>query len=157
MASRFYGLENIIRSKYDWIPSLCFWLVGPLLLEIVGYSWPLHHLTKTALLLGPFYLFLNLFHAIIVRLPAELEVVRLPRMLRRLSVCCAYALVGLPLDLLASVGEVLTYWFLPWFLLLWLFPLFVIHTLHELGAPGPEDVLHALNLNTLHRLLRLQV
>lgn len=106
MDRRLVGLKKI-RSPRQWLSVVFFWLVVPYSFKLLGYSWPVDHLTLHALYLTLLYLLLLIPILLISRYGICLG--SLPILLHRVAVCCGYALVAFPVDFVALLGELAVY------------------------------------------------
>lgn len=130
---------NKIRSPRQYLSVILFWLVVPCSFKLLGYSWPIEHLTQNALYLTLVYISLLVTYYLIIR--TGLHLGSTPILLHRVAVCCSYALFGFPIDLVALLEELFAY------ILVQLSPLFVFLTapflfIHDLFHVelAPEEV-----------------
>ena len=138
MDTRLVGL-TVIHSPCQLLSVVFIWVVFPYLLKLLGYSWPVEHLTLNVPYLALLYIFVAIFTLLISRYGIRLG--SLPILLRRVGVCCAYLLAGFPVDLVALMGELVTYVFLQLMLFVHYLatPFVFLHDLFHVEL-APEEV-----------------
>jgi len=108
MDRRLTGLK-VLRSPRQWLSVVFFWLVIPFSLKLVGYSWPVEHLTRKAVRLALLYVSIIVLITLITT--TRIRLGSLPILLHRVAVCCAYILAGFPDDFIAVLREMFAYLF----------------------------------------------